>query len=791
MQKIQGYSEKGNTFVTVAGVTATTKPVQGSFPLCTITIYDAGTANLATLYADDAAPPTAKANPFTAASDGSWFAYIANGRYDVRFSGTGITTPFTIGDIPAGVGAGGVPSYAFASLPTSKTQNAGDIARVTNSVGGLWMDSGDHWSPIYPVVNAFEMTGANMGAKIVAAIARVPATGGVVDARAFEGAQTISVDIWSGVAKPVLLLFGAATITVSATQNIPSNCGISGQKSATVFTSALSNASIFNLNSATNSFMRDFIVTGPGWSAASNGTNIRLTGCTTCLIEDVELRYYQRWGILGTACVGCRVVGVKSTLQTSMAGVTDGGNTVDVFFADSSFDNIVEDCYLTGPSDIGIAFTQLFDTAQLVQRNKAVNNIVQNKYLIGILSYSGGSFGTTGYNIIQGNHVKTVYGRDTGAVPGSAIDGMGIYCSNTKFDIVDANTVEDTVKSTTSLINQVAAISVFGEKITITSNIINTSGHDGISAVHASVGSGDDGLIVSDNQVLNCLRYGFLFQDIVGITANGNRARACGSVALNGNGLIFFGCTNVVVSGHSSDTSQVYGIQFLNCNNVVGVGLLSHSNKAAGVYVAGCNKISLSTLIVYNNSFGAAGVYTGFQADTTTYLTLKDVTAYDTQGTPTQKYGVELQATVTSVVYAGTSGVGNVTALENILTNSFLAASISGTYTPVHSALVNLSATTPFVTMFTRNGNIVTVSGKFNADPVAGTTLTTFEMTLPIASNIADSINVSGQAVDLSEGGNTAGIYGVIANDTAIVQWTSTASVNNHEWEFTFMYRIL
>jgi hypothetical protein len=63
-----------------------------------VTVYLAGTTTLATIYADNSGTP--KANPFTAStSDGLYFFYADNARYDVRLSGGGIPTPFTIGDI--------------------------------------------------------------------------------------------------------------------------------------------------------------------------------------------------------------------------------------------------------------------------------------------------------------------------------------------------------------------------------------------------------------------------------------------------------------------------------------------------------------------------------------------------------------------------------------------------------------------------------------------------------------------------------------------------------------------
>src|SRR3990167_7640906 len=96
-EKIQGWCEQGVYAVTVPGTAGSgTKRFQQTYRSCTVTVYLVGTVTLATLYSDDAG--TAQANPFTASSTGYWFAYIDGGRYDVRFSGGGIATPFTLGD---------------------------------------------------------------------------------------------------------------------------------------------------------------------------------------------------------------------------------------------------------------------------------------------------------------------------------------------------------------------------------------------------------------------------------------------------------------------------------------------------------------------------------------------------------------------------------------------------------------------------------------------------------------------------------------------------------------------
>ncbi len=74
---------------------------------------------------------------------------------------------------------------------------------------------------------ASQFAGADAGAKIAAAIADLPTTGGMVVAD-FEGNQTISSDPFAGVIKPGKLILGETTFSVGATINIPSNWSLIG-----------------------------------------------------------------------------------------------------------------------------------------------------------------------------------------------------------------------------------------------------------------------------------------------------------------------------------------------------------------------------------------------------------------------------------------------------------------------------------------------------------------------------------------------------------------------------------
>lgn len=120
MQRLQGFTEAGNTLVVITGTGAqSTAKFQGSFPGCTVTVYAAGTLNLSTIFSDNASTPTPKANPFVSGSDGTWFFYANNGRYDVKFSGGGLAAPFTLGDFL--LSDAGVPSWAATTVTFSST----------------------------------------------------------------------------------------------------------------------------------------------------------------------------------------------------------------------------------------------------------------------------------------------------------------------------------------------------------------------------------------------------------------------------------------------------------------------------------------------------------------------------------------------------------------------------------------------------------------------------------------------------------------------------------------------
>jgi len=115
----------------------------------------------------------------------------------------------------------------------------------------------------------------------------------------------------------------------------------------------------------------------------------------------------------------------------------------------------------------------------------------------------------------------------------------------------------------------------------------------------------------------------------------------------------------------------------------------------------------------------------------------------------------------------------------------------SGVYTPTRSAEANLDANVTMTeAQYLRVGNTVTVSGRFTADPTLTATTTSFEITLPVASNIGAAEDVAGTAFCGAIAAQGAEIIGVAANDTAKVQWKA-GDITSQTWSFVFTYQVI
>lgn len=121
-------------------------------------------------------------------------------------------------------------------------------------------------------------------------------------------------------------------------------------------------------------------------------------------------------------------------------------------------------------------------------------------------------------------------------------------------------------------------------------------------------------------------------------------------------------------------------------------------------------------------------------------------------------------------------------------TNQYVA---SGTYTPTLTAVANCSGLTAQAHQWIRVGNVVHVSGYVSLSVTAASTLTSFRISLPIASALTSSYQLNG-ALNVAAAASTLPyLYGDAANDQAVAQFTSGASTGAYTTAYNFQYEVL
>lgn len=114
----------------------------------------------------------------------------------------------------------------------------------------------------------------------------------------------------------------------------------------------------------------------------------------------------------------------------------------------------------------------------------------------------------------------------------------------------------------------------------------------------------------------------------------------------------------------------------------------------------------------------------------------------------------------------------------------------SGTYIPTLTNVTNLDTTTAFECNYIRVGNVITVSGVFNANPTA-TGDTEFLMSLPINSAFSAKTQLGGVAQSHNfDNDGTVSIIADITNDKAQFCWV-TGRTTITGYSFTFTYRVI
>jgi hypothetical protein len=183
---------------------------------------------------------------------------------------------------------------------TTSVTNPNGGSMTGNKIGlHTFYGSGD------PVVAAHDFSGGDMGAQIAAALAALPSTGGIVDARGFSGTQASASNPFTGVTKPFTLLLGDVTISTGATWSITSPYqGIIGHGTKTVLKATASMTNVLLFDATANGNGHQIICDGirvNGNALATNG--ISLQRATRCRVGHISATNVSGIGILMSNCV--------------------------------------------------------------------------------------------------------------------------------------------------------------------------------------------------------------------------------------------------------------------------------------------------------------------------------------------------------------------------------------------------------------------------------------------------------------------------------------------------------
>lgn len=117
----------------------------------------------------------------------------------------------------------------------------------------------------------------------------------------------------------------------------------------------------------------------------------------------------------------------------------------------------------------------------------------------------------------------------------------------------------------------------------------------------------------------------------------------------------------------------------------------------------------------------------------------------------------------------------------------------AGRWTPILTSTTNIASSVTASCLYSQAGNIVTCSGYFSVTPTAGAaTLTSLEISLPIASNLTSGNDLAGSgSFAVASGTQQAAvvIYGNPTTDRAIVSFSAPNTANN-SLHFNFQYEV-
>ncbi|KGJ06531.1 hypothetical protein SAMN04487972_10117 [Paracoccus halophilus] len=141
------------------------------------------------------------------------------------------------------------------------------------------------------------------------------------------------------------------------------------------------------------------------------------------------------------------------------------------------------------------------------------------------------------------------------------------------------------------------------------------------------------------------------------------------------------------------------------------------------------------------------------------------------------------------VANAARETIGNLMRRSEAAGGSGFQVAASGVYVPEISAVANVDGLKAFDARWTRQGEVVRVSGRVQINATAGSKSTLVRIALPVPSNIIAADYVSGLGVARQFADNVAFVEGDVATGQALLRYTSRNS-GNTTFAYDFSYRI-
>ncbi len=229
---------------------------------------------------------------------------------------------------------GGQWQWRFFSTGTSQSAVAGSFyvtpnAAVTTTVTPAVIPLTATVYSLNNILYADGFPGADLGDKLAAALAIIPSTGGIIDARGFQGAQAATVNPFAGITYPFKVLLGDCTISTTTAWTISGNdqylegTGIGTRIKITSGTPA----AVLTLNGAATSYARTGVknLVLDGNALATDG--LVLKDQVGSVIDQVYILNVSGVGFhaiigsgLGVGAVLCRFI--EPTVSVNVVGLT-------------------------------------------------------------------------------------------------------------------------------------------------------------------------------------------------------------------------------------------------------------------------------------------------------------------------------------------------------------------------------------------------------------------------------------------------------------------------------------